>query len=33
MTSYFKDLVEEANRKFTTIKVRGEGISVFRTKR
>jgi transposase len=33
VTSYFKDLVEEANRKFTTIKVRGEGISVFRTKR
>jgi len=33
VTSYFKDLVEEANRKFTTIKVRGEEISVFRTKR
>lgn len=33
VTSYFKDLVEEANRKFTTIKVRDEEISVFRTKR
>jgi len=31
VTSYFKDLVEEANRKFTTIKVRDEEISVFRT--
>ena len=33
VTSYFKDLVEEANRKFTTIKVKGEEISVFRTTR
>jgi transposase len=33
VTAYFKDLVEEANRKFTTIKVRDEEISVFRTKR
>jgi transposase len=33
VTSYFKDLAEEANRKFTAIKVRGEEISVFRTKR
>lgn len=33
VTSYFKDLVEEANRKFTPIKVRGEEIPVFRTKR
>ncbi|MBW2203038.1 MAG: IS1634 family transposase, partial [Deltaproteobacteria bacterium] len=33
VTSYFKDLVEEANRKFTTIKVRGEETPVFRTKR
>ena len=33
VTSYFKDLAKEANRKFTTIKVRGEGIPVFRTKR
>lgn len=33
VTSYFKDLVEEANRKFTTIKVTGEEIAVFRTER
>ena len=33
VTSYFKDLVKEANRQFTTIKVRGEEIPVFRTKR
>lgn len=33
VTSYFKYLVEEANRKFTPIKVRGEEIPVFRTKR
>jgi len=33
VTSYFKDLVKEANRKFTTIEVRGEEISAFRTKR
>lgn len=31
--SYFKDLIEEANRKFSTIKVRGEEISVFQTKK
>ena len=31
--SYFKDLIEEANSKFTKIKVRGKEISVFRTKR
>ena len=33
VTSYFKDLVKKANREFTTIKVRGEEIPVFRTKR
>ena len=33
VTSYFKDLVEEANRKLTTIKVGGEEIAVFRAKR
>ena len=33
MTSYFKDLVEEANKKLTTIKVGDEKIAVFRAKR
>ena len=31
--SYFKDLIEEANREFTTIKVRDEQISVFRRRK
>jgi len=33
VTSYFKDLVEEANKKLTTIKVGDEEIAVFRAKR
>jgi len=33
VTSYFKDLVEEANKKLTTIKVGDEKIAVFRAKR
>lgn len=33
VTFYFKDLIEEANKQFSTIKVGNEEISVFRTKK